>query len=202
MTTPTSEQTPSTLLGADTAAAGNDTSAAGNDASNDSIAGADSIAGDKAPEVPEKYEFKFADGVKVDEARLAKFSETAKGLKLSQEQAQSLADIYAEAVAEGQASQQKAWTEMVDGWAEQARTDKEFGGANFEANVGLAKKVIDKYGTPELRETLNQTGLGNHPDLIRLLVKVGKDISEDTIKPGTPASAEKTLAQRLYPSMA
>lgn len=198
-----------TILSDDTASAGNDTVASDTVAGGDTVAGADTVAGgdpkkDEAPVVPEKYEFKFAEGVKVDEARLAKFSEAAKSLKLTQEQAQSLADQYAEAVAEGATAQTKAWETMVAKWGEDARTDKEFGGTNFDANVGLANKVLTKYGTPQLRQTLNETGVGNHPEIIRLLVKIGKDISEDAITPGgsPAATGETSAAKRLYPNMA
>ena len=36
-------------------------------------------------------------------------------------------------------------------WADQARTDKEFGGENGE-NLALAKRALDAYATPELVE--------------------------------------------------
>ena len=57
---------------------------------------------DKKAGAPEKYEaFKVPDGVQVDEAALKEFEPMARGLNLSQEQAQQLVDFYAAKQASG-----------------------------------------------------------------------------------------------------
>ena len=38
-------------------------------------------------------------------------------------------------------------------------TDEEFGGTDFAANVGVAKKAIDKWATPGFEEMLNVSGV-------------------------------------------
>jgi hypothetical protein len=55
------------------------------------------------------------------------------------------------------------------------------GGAKHEENLALANKAIDAFGTPELRTFLDESGLGNHPELLRAFHKAGSAISEDQL---------------------
>jgi hypothetical protein len=70
------------------------------------------------------------------------------------------------------------WATIREDWKAQIAADKEIGGPELEANRAIASKVIDAYGTPELREWLNESGIGDHPLLVKLLVKAGKDLAE------------------------
>ena len=88
-------------------------------------------------------------------------------------------------------------------WAETAIGEKEFGGERLAENLAVAKKALDTFGTPELRTLLNETGLGNHPELIRAFYKAGKAISEDKFVPagaGKGPQGGKDLSSRLYPN--
>lgn len=148
---------------------------------------------------PEKYEFAQPDGVEMDEAGLAAFSDFAKSVNLSQEAAQAMLDKLAPAMAQRQQAVIEATRQQ---WAETARTDKEFGGDKLTDSLASAKKALDQFGTPELRTLLNDSGLGNHPEMIRLMVRAGKAISEDSFVgggTGAPASS-KNAASSLYPN--
>lgn len=155
----------------------------------------------KAPEgAPEKYEFKAIEGAEVTADTLAEFSEVAKELNLSQDAAQKILDKMAPAMARRQA-------EAIEGvktqWAESARTDKEFGGDKLGENLAVAKKALDSFGSPELRTLLNESGLGNHPEVIRFMVRAGKAISEDGLVQGTRSTAAAAdPAKRLFPNHA
>jgi hypothetical protein len=67
-------------------------------------------------------------------------------------------------------------------------------------NLAAAKMALDTFGTPELRTLLIETGLGDHPEMIRAFVRAGKAISEDTLAMGgkKPAGAGKSTAEILY----
>lgn len=133
---------------------------------------------DEKPVVPEKYEFKAPEGVEqLDPQALAVFEPIAKELGLSQEQAQKLVDIYPQI----QQQQAEAWSKQVTDWGDQVKADKEIGGDKLTASVGQAQKALDQFGTPALREYLESSGLGNHPELVRAFAKVGKMMSEDKI---------------------
>jgi hypothetical protein len=150
------------------------------------------------PVVPESYELKMPDGVELDQAATTEFTAIAKELKLDQAAAQKLADIGAK-MAQRQAD---AHAQLVETWTEQVKTDKEIGGDKLAENLGVARKAIDTFGSPELKALLNSTGLGNHPEVVKLAFKVGKAISEDGFVSGSPkGNTTNDPAKKLFPNM-
>lgn len=154
-------------------------------------------AADKPQGAPEKYEFKPPEGREFDAAVLEQFSEVARELNLPQEAAQKVIDKIAPALAEKQA---RLVEEVRAGWVEGAKADKEFGGEKLAENLAVAKKALEAFGSPELKTLLNETGLGNHPELIRAFYRAGKQISEDRFVPGGGNAAQPTrsAAEVLY----
>lgn len=154
------------------------------------------------PVVPEKYEFKLPEGLPEDTEATAQFSELAKGLKLTQEQAQSLVDLYAErmkGLVEGQVA---SWTATRKEWVTAAQTDKEYGGANFDANRAHVARAMKQFGTPELAKALDEFGFGDHPELVRFFYRVGKLVSEPSFHTGSGENAgARTPESVLYPNM-
>jgi antitoxin component HigA of HigAB toxin-antitoxin module len=153
----------------------------------------------KAPEAaaPESYEFKMPDGVQLDKTAADEFTAIAKELKLDQAMAQKVADV-------GTKMAQRQITDhakRVETWLEEAKTDKEFGGDNFTENVAVARKALDTFGTPELKEILDGSGFGNHPAVIRAFYKIGKAISEDGFVKGSAKGPETDVAKRMFPTM-
>lgn len=149
------------------------------------------------PVVPESYELKMPEGVQLDSAAAEEFTAIAKELKLDQAAAQKLADIGAKMATR----QAEAHAQLVETWTEQVKTDKEIGGDKLDENLGVARKAIDTFGSPELKALLNSTGLGNHPEVVKLAFKVGKAISEDRFVTGSPKGAETDMAKKLFPNM-
>ena len=149
------------------------------------------------PVVPESYELKMPEGVQLDSAAAEEFTAIAKELKLDQAAAQKLADIGAKMATR----QAEAHAQLVETWTEQVKTDKEIGGDKLDQNLGIARKAIDTFGSPELKALLNSTGLGNHPEVVKLAFKVGKAISEDRFVQGSPKGAETDVAKKLFPNM-
>lgn len=144
---------------------------------------------------PEKYEFTPAEGYEFDPRTLGAFSEVAKELGMPQESAQKILDKMAPAMAEKEAARMD---EIRNEWADAAKADKEFGGDKLTDSLASAKKALDAFGTPELKTLLNQSGLGNHPDVIRFMVRAGKAISEDGFVSGARGAGNTPTAQSLY----
>ena len=71
------------------------------------------------------------------------------------------------------------WADVEKGWVESSKSDKEIGGDNYDLKVEKAKRAISTFGTPELKEALEQTRMGNHPELIRVFARIGEKITED-----------------------
>ncbi|RMD00061.1 protease [Aquitalea palustris] len=151
-----------------------------------------------ALKAPEKYEFKAQEGKELSPVVLAEFEKIARELDLSQEGAQKMLDSVAPQI---EAAQQAAHQQMVNDWADKAKTDKEFGGDKLQENLAIAKKALEAFGTPELTEVLNKTGLGNHPEVIRAFYRAGQKISSAPFVPaGKPAGTEQSASNKLYPS--
>lgn len=143
------------------------------------------------------YEFQAREGMSLDEVATGEWGAVAKELGLDQASAQKAVDIAAGMLQR----QQEAQSNLVASWVEQAQTDKEFGGDKLQESLGGARKVLDTFGTPELRDVLNATGMGNHPELIRALYRINKAISEDTFVTGAPRGRETDMAKRMFPGM-
>lgn len=154
---------------------------------------------DKKPEgAPEKYEFKAGEGVELDQEALKDFEPLARELNLTNEQAQKMVDLYSGKILPMvQKQQAEAWQKQTEGWAEAVKADKEIGGANLTSSISTAQRALETFGSPELKEYLNTTGLGNHPELIKVFVKVGKAMSEDGMVTGKE-SGQRTAAEVLY----
>lgn len=150
--------------------------------------------------VPEKYEFTAPEGKEFDPSVITSFSEAAKKANLSQENAQGILDMMAPKLAERQVQH---FEKIKADWTAQAKADKEFGGEKISENLGVAKKALEQFGSPELGVLLEESGIGNHPEVIRFFYRAGKAISEDSYVGGTKSSGGvKDPAKILYPDMA
>lgn len=162
-------------------------------------------AGDNKPAEPkpvEYGEFTAAEGVTLDQDALGEFKALAGEAKLSQEQAQKVVDLGVKMQQKWAADQSKAMQAARDQWAQASNTDKEFGGEKLAENLSVAKTALDKFGSPELKQLLNDSGLGNHPEIIRFFYRAGKAISNDRIvSGGNGPGAAIDPASVLFPSM-
>lgn len=157
---------------------------------------------DKAPEgAPKAYELQHPEGMQL-ELSLDDFETSARELNLTNEGAQSLLNTVLPKIEEAQREKLEA-SQVV--WREDAAKDKEIGGDAFESNVAIAKSALKQFGSDKLTAMLVESGLGNHPEVLRVFYRVGKAISEDTILTGgTPSAGEddlsdpKVQAARMY----
>lgn len=157
---------------------------------------------DKPEGAPENYEdFTLPEGVVVNESLMSDFQGVAKDLNLTQEQAQKLVDLQTREIAKSAEAAQERWDNLKTEWADTAKSDEEFGGQNFDANVGLAKQALDQFGTPELKEALEVTGTGSHPEIIRFFYRVGKTLQEAKMLTGSAPTQQKTAAEKIFTTM-
>lgn len=158
------------------------------------------------PVVPEKYELKLPDSTMFDAAALEGIGAFAKDLGLSSEAAQKLVerdskmlDDFAEHVETLAEAEHK---ERVSTWRQAVETDPELGGEKFKETQFLADKAVRMFATPELKQALNDTGLGNHLELVRMFMKIGKAISEDSFTTkGSEQHAPADVAKTMFPNM-
>lgn len=146
---------------------------------------------------PEKYEFTAGEGVELDTEALKDFEPVARDLNLTNEQAQKLVDAYPKILAGVQQRQAEAWQAQTEQWAADVKADKEIGGDKLTTNLSAAQRALDQFGTPELKEYLEGTGLGNHPELVKAFIKIGKAMSEDGMVDGSN-QGQRSAAEVLY----
>jgi hypothetical protein len=150
-----------------------------------------------APVVPEVYELKMPEGMDLDKDAASEFSTLAKELKLDQATAQKFADIGA-AMATRQA---EAHAAQVQSWVDSVKSDKEIGGDKLAENLGIARKAFEQFGNQSARDIITNSGLGNHPDLIKMFIGIGKAMSDDGFVRGAAPGTSESVADKMYPSM-
>lgn len=155
--------------------------------------------GDGEPAALSLEALSLPEGMAIDPELGKEFLEFAASKKLTQEDAQGLLDLSLKLEAKKAEQHQAAVTQ----WAAESKADKEFGGASFDANLSLAAKALDAFGSPELSSLLKSTGFGNHPEVIRTFVRVGKAVGEDKlVQRGTsaPVATKSSDPVSLYPN--
>lgn len=94
-----------------------------------------------------------------------------------------------------------AWNTTVKGWETSVKGDAELGGANYDATTTLANKVLKKFGSEDLSKFLKETGIGSHPEFVRVFHRIGKMFKEDDLViPSAQQTApeKKSAAHALY----
>lgn len=156
------------------------------------------------PQTAGEYTYEAPEGVTLDPKFTGELTEFAKREGLTPDKAREIAGIGVK--------MQQAWeanlTEKVGQtlqqmganqrklWQEQAAADKEFGGEQFKANQAVVNQALDQLGTPELKEFLDASGLGDHPEVVRLLYRVGTKLKDDSFVTGGEPTGPSTSNSR------
>lgn len=195
-----------TVLGDDQTTTSEAADEAGDGSETEAASGEKSEAAKKPADAPAYTEFKLPPDVPVDEATLGEFTELASESHLTQEQAQKFVDMGLKVAQARLEASTQAWQESIDGWTtdvnklpravhEQAKTALSRG---LRADGETAVTAEDMSG---LRTLLNDTGLGNHPVLVKVLANLGRAFREDgPATSGREAARERTVEERLYPN--
>lgn len=175
----------------------------------------DSKSDEPAP-LPVYDPFTLPEGVTLDKERSDKFtgilSELEKSGKvdhaLMQQFGQKAVDFHLDEVkrvtAEIQDLYAKTWEKQKIEWKDSFLKDPEMGGNRFQTTVDSALTFIRTHGgTPEqqteFRNLMEESGLGNHPAMIRLLASAGRAMSEGTpLAAQRPVPAVKSRIETMY----
>jgi len=173
------------------------------DADGNPIVDGDADAGaESSGTPPDTYaDFAMPEGMQLDETALAEATPLFKDLGLTQEQGQKVIDLYAKQVQAGSQTQTDNFNQLMNDWRTQAKSDGDIGGDKFDENVKIAQSAVAKYGTPELKQLLEYHGVGNHVEVIRFMVRIGRTLNEDV--PGSTGGATtkaEDAVSILYPN--
>ena len=118
--------------------------------------------------------------------------------------------------------QQDAFATARADWAKQAKADPEIGGKNWDATVHNVARALDTFVGPmfelddkgqqkkgadgqpiknEFRRFLDETGIGNHPTMLKAFAKIGAQTGEDgnLARATSGGKVTKSKEEVLYP---
>lgn len=153
-----------------------------------------------AADEPVNYDdLKAPEGAEFNPESLGEFKALATEMKLPKEQAQKLADLGVKAIQRQQEQFVQAIAAEHARWAEVSRTDPEYGGDKLDESLGLANRALAEFASPEMLKLLTENKLGNHPEIIRTFVRVGRAINEDKLVTGATKPPVRD-ARNFYPN--
>lgn len=148
-----------------------------------------------------KYDLKLPEGFDAPEGLMDSFKEMAKELKLSNESAQKMVDLAVKQAQEIESRNQEVWLAQREAWREELTEDPKYGGKNLDATLRNAARVFQLYGNEAVVEALNNFGLGDHPEFVKMFARIGQALREDRLvegEKGRPTS--KSLESVFYPN--
>ncbi len=172
-------------------------------------AGGDPGAGGGAAGLPDAYALDMPEGFTLDGDTLAEADPVFREMGLSNDAAQKLVPV---AAGFGRrmfdAGLKQAGDRLMSDaattrreWADAFEADPEFGGPNRARTLSEAARAFDHYGLKAgegLRQLLDESGLGNHPDLIRFVAQIGRDLGEGSFERGDAVRQPRAAEQKLY----
>lgn len=155
------------------------------------------------PQVPAKYELKPPQGSPLSAAQLEKIAADARSRGLSNEQAQSEVERAHGVLAEHVEGQRQVWTAEQEKWRQAIKANPEFGGDKLAESAEDARRFLDRFGSKDLRDALDRSGLGDHAELFYLCARAGRAMREDKMKTnaGAPATDTRDVAEKLFGDM-
>ena len=157
---------------------------------------------EQKPAIPEKYEIVTPEGYdQIDTGLVEQFTPIAKECGLTNEQAQKLANLYGKQLMQTNELQEQAFFEQRKAWVNELKSDPEFGAGNddtFKSSVGKAQLALKQFGSPELSQYLEQSGLGDNVYLVKAFAKIGAALGEDGFVDGNGGGNSKRAADILF----
>ena len=154
-----------------------------------------------------------AEGVVLDPEMMETFKPLAKELGLNQASAQKLVDLAVQVQQRTMDGIFEMHEQRKATWLAEAKADPEIGGDISlwdEAVPGSAANSIAlraynsiAQGHPGLKAAVDELGIGNHPEFLRMFHRIGKSMREDTfvLAGGGGDAKPKSLAKSLWPDM-
>ena len=145
-------------------------------------------------------ELKLPDGMILDEPTSKGFVEIVNKFGLPRDAVAALTTLQANVMKGLSEKGNSDWNTTQETWRTEVSNDPEIGGDKTAPTLGAISKLVDKYGTPELRGVFDLTGAGNHPQVIKFLSKIAKDLGEGTfVSAGMPGTGAQDAATKLFP---
>ena len=152
------------------------------------------------PEEPSAYEFEQVEmpqGMEHDTAGEDYFRTTVHQAGLNDRQAKALHKSYYQLMVQRHADAVRAQEHARQEAERSLRLEQ---GPAYEQSIGQARAALKHYATPEFLKRLDETGMGNDPNMLKVFMRVGKDMGGETSLVGghaqqaTPADLENQIS--------
>ena len=130
------------------------------------------------PESPDKYDLSGIVPDTYNQDVLEQFKQKAHETGMSQEGVRKMAEWDKEVEVKQHEAINKARAIQDDQHIMTLKTEL---GANFDAEVKNARKALDAYTDKAFKQYMDESGLGNHPALVKAFAKIGRELSEDRL---------------------
>ena len=121
------------------------------------------------------------EGLQLPKDYVEKIASYAREQGFSKDKAQELLNLKADMIQDMIEQQKESYAKTRDEWVSQVKNDQEIGGNNFKQSIDLAQRALKQFASDEFIKTLNETGYGDHPEVVRVFARVGKLIANDHI---------------------
>ena len=130
------------------------------------------------PETPDGYNF----GTEPGDNRLDFFKDAVHKIGLTQDQATNMLQLYAAVDNE----QSKASDRANADFAVESQIElKREWGVDYDSKIDMAQRAFAQFATPEFSKIMDETGIGNHPELLKAFSKVGEAMGDDKLVVGS-----------------
>lgn len=98
-----------------------------------------------------------------------------------------------------EAARHEQWQKQVSQWREEVAQDPQLGGVHMAANVARAQLALDRFDQGRhIGRLLEESGYGNHPEVLRFFNRVADALMEDSLVRGEPGGGMPPLEERMY----
>jgi len=144
------------------------------------------------------YELTLKEGSLLDPSTLEAMKSFAIEHKLSKEAAQAVLSNQEKFLEHIQKTESEQQDLELQAWRDSVVNDKVLGGANLAKTAENARKVVTRFGNQEFIKLLNETGYGDHPEMVRFLSQVGAMMSDDSIVTAKSHMAPRSAEELFY----
>lgn len=167
----------------------------------------DKSAAPAAPKpVPTENDLKIPENSPLGTEDLASIKKDYVDGKITKDQAEGAIQSRTEGALALKATQDKAFEQTKAAWKDAVAKDPELGGDKLPETIALSSRAFKAVASPELQRITESTGLGNHPEFVRMMAKIGRIIGEDRLIRGdvgaapAPRAPEEVLYGKTTPN--
>lgn len=151
---------------------------------------------DEQSEAPQ-YDLRMPDGVALDQELLGEATPVLRELGLSNDQASKLTSLVPKIQERVVQGLEDSFTVTKTDWAKRTKADPSIGGKSWPETERLCALALNAGGAgpgSEVRELLSDSGLGNHPAVVKLFRTLGHQLAGKG-----QGGGRRSRSETLYP---